>query len=92
MSALRAIIRSRGQLTIPAELREAAHIEEGDPIDMGLVDGAIVMRPLKGVDASQSWFWTEEWQAGEREAEADIAAGRMEFFGNAEEFLGSFDE
>jgi hypothetical protein len=24
----------------------------------------------------QRWFWTKEWQAGEREAEADIAAGR----------------
>ena len=26
----------------------------------------------------QKWWWTEEWQAGEREAEADIQAGRVE--------------
>ena len=25
----------------------------------------------------QKWWWTEEWQAGEREAEADIQAGRV---------------
>ena len=92
MSGVRGIVRGRGQVTIPAELREAAHIEEGDPIDMELVDGAIVIRPLKAVDASQAWFWTKEWQAGEREAEADAAAGRVEFFGSSEEFLASFDK
>jgi antitoxin PrlF len=27
-------------------------------------------------DQDQAWFWTDGWQAGEREADADIAAGR----------------
>ena len=26
-------------------------------------------------EPDQSWFWAEEWQAGEREADAQIAAG-----------------
>ncbi len=30
------------------------------------------------VAEDQKWWWTEEWQAGEREAEADIQAGRVE--------------
>lgn len=43
------------------------------------------------VDADdQSWFWTFGWQAGEREASEDIAAGRLESFDSAEEFLASF--
>ncbi len=25
---------------------------------------------------SQGWYWTEEWQEGEREADRDMAAGR----------------
>jgi antitoxin MazE len=29
------------------------------------------------VDADQRWFWTERWQAMEREADADIANGRV---------------
>lgn len=26
------------------------------------------------------WFWTEEWQAGERQADEDIAEGRYHEF------------
>lgn len=26
---------------------------------------------------SQAWFWTEEWQAGERQADLDKQAGRV---------------
>ena len=33
----------------------------------------------------QAWFWSEEWQAGEREAEADLAAGRYETFDTMED-------
>jgi hypothetical protein len=34
----------------------------------------------KKVDAGQSYFWTEKWQRGEREADADIKAGRVKCF------------
>lgn len=43
----------------------------------------------------QEWFWTPEWIAGEREAEADLAAGRSKVFYSDEEFLSylaRFDE
>ena len=29
------------------------------------------------VPEGQEWFWTPEWQAGEREVEEDIRAGRL---------------
>lgn len=35
----------------------------------------------------QRWWWTEEWQEGEREVERDIKAGRTEVFDTPEEFL-----
>jgi hypothetical protein len=31
-------------------------------------------------DPDQAYFWTKEWQAGEREADNDIAAGRVKTF------------
>jgi hypothetical protein len=40
----------------------------------------------------QAWFWTEEWQAGEREAAADIATGRTVAFHSTEEFLAHLDQ
>jgi hypothetical protein len=36
---------------------------------------------------SQAWFWTPEWQAGEREADADLAAGRFQRFEGDDAFL-----
>jgi hypothetical protein len=35
----------------------------------------------------QAWFWTPEWQAGERQADEDIVAGRLTRYGSDEEFL-----
>jgi len=43
------------------------------------------------VKPGQEWFWTEEWQAMEQEAEADLAAGRHETFDTMEEFLASLE-
>lgn len=37
----------------------------------------------------QGWFWTPEWQAGEDEASADIAAGRVEGFCDDESLLAA---
>ncbi len=41
------------------------------------------------IDPDQRWWWTEEWQAGEREAERDIAEGRTETFDSIEAFINS---
>lgn len=30
------------------------------------------------VAKSQAWFWTPDWQKGEREADGDLAAGRFD--------------
>ena len=39
----------------------------------------------------QSWFWSEEWQAMEREADLDIAVGRIEASSSVDEFLDLLD-
>ncbi len=35
----------------------------------------------------QAWFWTKEWQEGERETEADLAAGRYQSFDTMEDLI-----
>jgi len=40
-------------------------------------------------DPAQAWFWTPEWQAGEREAETDIQEGRITRFGSMDDLLGT---
>jgi hypothetical protein len=39
-------------------------------------DDGVELKPAVTVPADQAWFWTERWQALEREADADIAEGR----------------
>ena len=41
------------------------------------------------IDPDQRWWWTEEWQEGEREVERDIKAGRGQVFDTPGEFLKS---
>jgi len=43
------------------------------------------------IAAEQSYFWTPEWQAGEREAERAIAEGRVRTFDTMEEMLDFLD-
>jgi AbrB family looped-hinge helix DNA binding protein len=81
------VVRAKGQLTIPAKVRRAAHLNEGDPVDLQVTPEGVLLRPRKMVDATQAWFWTPDWQAGEREASAQIAAGKVEHFPNDERFL-----
>jgi len=39
----------------------------------------------------QAWFWTPEWQAGERQADEDIRQGRGDVSYSDEEFLAALD-
>lgn len=38
-------------------------------------------------DPSQAWFWTERWQAMEREVDEDIAAGRYTTYTSMQAFI-----
>jgi hypothetical protein len=44
-----------------------------------------------GRAADQMWFWTPEWQEGEREVDEHIAAGRTTYFDSADEFLAALE-
>lgn len=83
----RTTLRAKGQLTLPEEIRAAARLEAGDLLDAEITEEGILLRPRKVIDATQAWFWTPDWQQGEREADADLAAGRGETFDSGGEFL-----
>jgi AbrB family looped-hinge helix DNA binding protein len=85
-------VRGKGQITLPREIREAARLEEGDPVEFEMTEDGILMRPQKVIDATQAWFWTPAWQLMEAEADVDIATGRMEAFESGETFLDSLDD
>jgi bifunctional DNA-binding transcriptional regulator/antitoxin component of YhaV-PrlF toxin-antitoxin module len=71
-------------------VREALHVDEGDDVAFTVADdGTVVLTGLKSVPADQTWFWTDEWQAGEREASLQAAQGEGTVYDGAEDFLDS---
>jgi AbrB family looped-hinge helix DNA binding protein len=84
-------VTRHGQVTLPAAVRKELNIEEGDLVEIQVVDDRAVLVPKKLVDKSQAYFWTDDWQKGEAEAEADIKAGRIKAFDSVEELLEDLD-
>lgn len=82
-------VRGKGQVTIPSNIRRAARLEEGDPVEVELVPEGILLRPQKVIDATQAWFWTAAWQQGEREAALELAAGAGVRHDSDEDFLAA---
>ena len=80
-------IRKKAQLTLPQSVRQELGLKEGDFLDVGIQNGAIVLKVKKLVDREQAWFWTRRWQEGEAEAEDDIRSGRLRHFADASEAI-----
>jgi len=81
-------IRSNGQITLPTSVRRQARLKEGDLLEVLVEeDGSLRLVPKIAIDRSQAYFWTERWQRGERDAEADLRSGRFKQFNNIDELL-----
>jgi len=86
-------VQARGTVALPADLRRRLHLD-GPDAQVKLIeheDGRLELRPVVTVPADQAWFWTERWQAMEREADADIAAGRVTIVEGTGELIEHLD-
>ena len=84
-------VTRHGQITLPASVRKELGIEEGDLVEIEVVDERAVLMPKKLVDKSQAYFWTKKWQEGEREADEDIKAGRVQTFDSVDALIKDLD-
>ena len=84
-------VTRNGQITLPASVRRATGIEEGDLVAVTVDRETIILTPKKLVDKSQTYFWSDAWQQGEREANEDIAEGRVSGFSNVEELITALE-
>lgn len=88
----RTVVRPKGQITLPREVRDALHVQEGDDVAFLITDdGTVILTGLKTIPADQAWFWADEWQAGEREATTQAAAGEGTVYDTTDDFLRSLD-
>jgi len=70
-------LRDRSQVTLPAEIIKKLDLKAGDNLEITLEDEKIVIKPVMVIDRAQSWFWSRDWQAKEKEVESDIKSGRI---------------
>lgn len=87
MKVEKAVLKKRGQLTIPKSIRDALKLEENAQLDVTIENGAIVLQPVITIAKDQAWFWSDEWQEGEREAEEEIKSGNVATFNSLDDLF-----
>ncbi len=87
-------IQTRGVLALPPEVRKRLLLDSpGAQVEVTeREDGVIELRPQIPVPASQAWFWTDAWQARERQVDEDLAAGQVTSYDDGESFLASLSD
>ena len=85
------MVQKRGIVSLGL-LKEHMPLNDGDIFQVQIEDDKVILVPMKLVPAEQSWFWTKEWQEGEKEAEEDKAAGKVKSFDNVEDLLEDLDK
>ena len=75
--AAEAIRRADGVIEQLAGMPEVAAAERHTVLTMARSVRAEAFAMMKRLNPDQAWFWTEEWQAGEREVERNVSAGKV---------------
>ena len=73
----RPIVGVGGRITLPKAVREAANLKQGDAVQLRVTPEGVLLCRIEERDPDQWWFWTEEWQAGERRVDQGIRDGRL---------------
>jgi AbrB family looped-hinge helix DNA binding protein len=66
------IVGAGGRITLPKAVREAANLREGDALQLRVTPDGVLLCRAEDHDPDQWWFWTEEWQKKEREADQEL--------------------
>ncbi len=85
-------IGKRGVVYMPKEILKEFHLNEGDYLEAYGTPEGIVLKPKVFMDKDQAWFWTEEWQKGEKEADEDIRHGKTASHGTAGDFIKAMEK
>jgi AbrB family looped-hinge helix DNA binding protein len=78
-------VKSKFQIVIPDDVRKKLHVQIGDTLEIQEKDGTLVIKPVIIVDKAQAYFWADDWQAGEKEAEIAKNQGDFKEFSEADE-------
>jgi len=81
---------SRATVTLPAELRKALALEGGDPLDVTVQDGKLILTPVAIVP--RSLFLSASGEGKEKVAETEVKAGKVRKFQTARQLVEDLHE
>ena len=86
-------VQGRGTVALPAAVRKRYHLDKpGAQLEMTeREDGVLELRPTVAVPATDAWFWSEQWQAGEREVHDHVERGEIIVSETVEDFFADLD-
>jgi bifunctional DNA-binding transcriptional regulator/antitoxin component of YhaV-PrlF toxin-antitoxin module len=86
-------VHERGNLTLPADIRRQYGLDRpGVQIEVVTREGVIELHPHVAVPADQAWYWTRDFQKGERAVDEHVAADRVKVVENVDDFLVAMDK
>ncbi len=80
-------ISSKGQISIPKEVRETLHIKKGDQLTFTVEGGKIILEPVMNIPRSQAWFWTKEVQSKIQKSERDFETGNFKSYESIDDLI-----
>lgn len=86
-------VTTNGQITLPVEIRKKWHCDVGNYVQVIFKDNELKIKPVVVTDPNQSWFWSKEWQEGEKKADEDIRSGQVsKKFSNVKDAIKSLKQ
>jgi antitoxin MazE len=69
--------KQKSQVTIPKKMVDKLNLKRGDLIDISEVEGKLLLVPVATVPRDQMWFYSPEWQIGEKEVSKQLKEGKV---------------
>ena len=85
-------VQKRNLISLPRDIRDFLNINEGDVLDISLIDNRIIIEPMKLVPSSQAYFWSDKIQKDLLQAKQDVDSGQIREFKTAKEFLDGIEQ
>ena len=84
-------LQKNKNVTLPTWLIRLFRIGPGDFLRLEETRQGILLKPRKLIDPSQAYFWTKEWQEGEREVEQGRRKGKGKRFRSMKALVKDLD-
>jgi len=82
-------ITTKGQVTIPADIRNSFNLKSGDELDFFVQGNVIICKPVKTIQIAKvdEWFFSAENQERINQGGEDIKNKKIKKFDNAKDAL-----